>query len=546
MESNRPAFPSYPALKSSFAVDSESRRASVDSFATWATSDSASSESNEPEKRKRIRLSWLRERFSGSGPDRPPSSVLMDIRSLLSSRSLSSSFLSRSSSSASLHTSPTTPPAQDLFSDKAFARYNELIIKFCCAKRWDCLHRRASQLCSGESLEKVLGKDLPKGRYILDERDIWNSTLLHLLAQWGKDVSVVHLICQILPYAEYSVINARNINGDTFLHVLGLRWYALVADTETEDLANSLINVASVLRFQFNVRNSRGQNAFATFIPEKIEAAVLGVCPSGNPWRAARTLRGMLGVQDGGLFLSQSLATITHETKASIRSMLWRLRDSNEVAFGPETWVHDVLRDFDHWQNRACLIPYGPVPSLHTYLQHQTTISVDLLDQGADPNEYNQSGKTCLMVLLEKSTLLHLSESATIRLTRMLLDRGANLSLLDRDGNSALHYAVSASFPDVVQLLLEARADPDAKNLAGKSAGDIAIKHCEVARPGRGNETLYAAAQKMLIRLFDTSRKPRMPKPGSGYPPRGPHVRRGHHARRGHHVRRGHLMRINE
>ena len=113
------------------------------------------------------------------------------------------------------------------------------------------------------------------------------------------------------------------------------------------------------------------------------------------------------------------------------------------------------------------------------------------------------------MVLLEKSAQLHFSESAAIRLTKILLDHGANLGLLDRDGNSALHYAVGAGFPDVVQLLLQAGADPKAQNLAGKSATDIAIKHYEVARPGRGNETLYATAQAMLIRFFDASVKPK-------------------------------------
>ena len=320
----------------------------------------------------------------------------------------------------------------------------------------------------------------------------------------------MRLLCvsfaQVMHHAESSMINARNINGDTFLHILGVRWYALVEVTETEALVNSLISLASLLRFQFSLRNSQQQNAFATFIPRECEAVALGTYPTGKPWRVARILNSMLMVQDGGRFLSESLGTVTQETKEGIDSIFWELGFSIQ-AYGSENWIYDVRCGLNDWQKQACLIDYSPVPSLHTYLQHLTTIPVDLLDQGADPNEYNELGKTCLMVLLEKSAQLHFSESAAIRLIRILLDRGANLALLDRDGNSALHCAVSLGFPDVVQMLLQAGADPKAKNLAGKSATDVAVKHYEVARPDRGNEKRYAAAQVMLTRFFDASVK---------------------------------------
>ena len=41
---------------------------------------------------------------------------------------------------------------------------------------------------------------------------------------------------------------------------------------------------------------------------------------------------------------------------------------------------------------------------------------------------------------------------------------------------SALTMAVQMGFPDVVQLLLEMGADPDAKDKSGKTAGDWAAK----------------------------------------------------------------------
>ena len=106
------------------------------------------------------------------------------------------------------------------------------------------------------------------------------------------------------------------------------------------------------------------------------------------------------------------------------------------------------------------------------------------------------------MVLLEKSVELHLPESTIMRLVQMLHDRGASLELRDQDGNTVLHYAARAGLADVVQQLLEAGADLDARNIVGKTWAHIAINKYELAHRLRGGTT-YAAAQIMLVRLFD-------------------------------------------
>ncbi|MBQ0163304.1 MAG: ankyrin repeat domain-containing protein [Treponema sp.] len=61
-----------------------------------------------------------------------------------------------------------------------------------------------------------------------------------------------------------------------------------------------------------------------------------------------------------------------------------------------------------------------------------------------------------------------------LELTKVLIDRGANLNFISRDGQSVLVLAVGAGNYDICKLLAESGADPDVKDQMGMSALEYA------------------------------------------------------------------------
>lgn len=62
----------------------------------------------------------------------------------------------------------------------------------------------------------------------------------------------------------------------------------------------------------------------------------------------------------------------------------------------------------------------------------------------------------------------------TLEGIKIMLDRGLNIDHEDKDGNTALTYAVLANKENVVLFLLERGANPNHKNKKGESPRDIA------------------------------------------------------------------------
>lgn len=302
------------------------------------------------------------------------------------------------------------------------------------------------------------------------------------------------------------MVSARNIDGDTFLHILGRRWYGLAEVPNSGTLAD-LVTLVSSTEFHFDSCNVQGQNVLASFIPKTLATRKANSARMDLQLhrRVVRALHSLLQVKDGGRFLLESLRTISSDSQGDVlAAFLWSPALLTESLADEFLLSTETQQGFEYWRGLvASGVFYNPIPSLHTYLQHQTIISADLLDQGADPNEYNKDGQTCLMVLLEKAHHLRLSETTMARLVQMLLDHGANLKLLDQDGNTALHYAVQARLPNIAQQLISAGVDMDARNILDKTAAHIAVRQYALARPGGGGGTPYALAQTMLIRFFD-------------------------------------------
>ena len=487
--------------KSGFDIETTSKRTSANSLATWISTQSCEGESPQVLKPKqRVRVSWIRDVLGRSSEKRPSSSVILDIRSLISTHSFRSSLFSSNSSSVTLPIAGVLPfPETDHFKHR-----NKLIIELCCQWQPDCLHRKAAQLATGSDLATVFSKLALKEGSIKDERDIWNASILHLLAQWGTDISIVSLLSLIVHYCERSMVTARNIDGDTFLHILARRWSETTEVLDTFPIED-LITLLGARGFRFDTCNSLGDNALVCFVPEIHFGATTESRCRNRCRSAVHTLHSLFKIKDAGRFLLEPFVAIYRDTQRDrLSEFLWSDLLYNETLDDEIVMIAETREWHRVWREAASIAIYRPIPSLHTFLQHQTVISIELLDQGADPNEYNKDGKTCLMALLQKSAELQLASSTIQRLTQMLLDRGASTKLCDRDGDTALHHAVRLNLPDVVDILIKAGASLDARNTMGKTCTDIAITDYELTRHLR-ESIRYAGAQTMLVRLFDGS-----------------------------------------
>lgn len=107
----------------------------------------------------------------------------------------------------------------------------------------------------------------------------------------------------------------------------------------------------------------------------------------------------------------------------------------------------------------------------------------ELIKAGADINEVSQWGKTPLMEAVESE-----------RLTRMLLDWGADPAAVSENGWSALHYAAASGDPGVIDALLE-KGGLEKKDRWGKTPALVALDN--------GNESaalrLKAAGARMEV-----------------------------------------------
>jgi ankyrin repeat protein len=90
----------------------------------------------------------------------------------------------------------------------------------------------------------------------------------------------------------------------------------------------------------------------------------------------------------------------------------------------------------------------------------------ELLDDGLSPNTRNEAGYTPLMAA---------ARGLQVEVIRLLLSRGADATLADHDGDTALHCAVLQSTKDgareaaCVRLLIDAGAQPNARNANGRT-----------------------------------------------------------------------------
>lgn len=73
-------------------------------------------------------------------------------------------------------------------------------------------------------------------------------------------------------------------------------------------------------------------------------------------------------------------------------------------------------------------------------------------------------------------TPLHLASIHNhLKVVLLLINKGCKVNLLDNDRNTALHYAASMGYEDIVEALLQSNAETNIKNYLGRTAADLCL-----------------------------------------------------------------------
>ncbi|KAM5360137.1 hypothetical protein ACJZ2D_013952 [Fusarium nematophilum] len=475
---------------------------------------------------------------------RPSSSMYLEIRSLLSWRSIRSSLYSLTSSRSArssrsvLSSLPGNPlllapsevaltPASESSRGPANQAiqptcnsHATLIITLCCRYRRNCLHRKVFTAIKGEDLPTDSRADVLTDDDFLAGcgRDVLGETGLHIAARWGAPAELFKkLLCQVSTPA----INIKSRAGETFMHILALAWICTQPEALLEIFKDALAKGFNQLAL-----NRLGQNFLASLIPPqetRLDATTLFEVSKGlrifllAPRSALNGLLASPGANHQTVadeiseFLQyQAQWTTDHQ------AMMIALSVSREVrSRGSST-------DLD---SNAAILHFSPTNLLHQYLEsrtHEAHPGQDmamlshverLLLDGVDPNDYNTEYMPCVTAVLHQLGQGRLSEAISTSLLNLLVRHGANLRLVDGDYDTALHKAIKLGLEEAIDVLLHLGADVLAANAAGQSAlRCVAIQRALKSSRDDGSRK-YSGAEKLLVRMIDTIPRPQKPPP---------------------------------
>jgi ankyrin repeat protein len=128
-----------------------------------------------------------------------------------------------------------------------------------------------------------------------------------------------------------------------------------------------------------------------------------------------------------------------------------------------------------------------------------------LIDTGYDVNGRTDTLFTPLILCCVRS------DRDSVKVAKLLIESGADLATKDEIGNTVLHVACFQGAVDVVQLLIDAKADVNAQNHNGKTPLMNSVKNIEVAKlliengadlankDNDGNTALYLACYESAV-----------------------------------------------
>lgn len=496
-----------------------------------------------------VRLSWVRQLFPEGSGKRPTSSMLCEIRSLLSWHSIRGSQLSRLSSRYSLASSASLrskspdstvfpvepqkramrvildPSSWDTYPEVKARQYNSLIMTLCCGGNRGCLHRKLLATINPiEEPNPAGGGKLTADDYTLKGgRDALNETVLHIAARWGvSSPQMATLINQCSRQA----LGAKNIAGETFLEVRARECFLtcpqlLVATMLEADKCGVVYNTS----YESSYGNP---NLFASLILRaNIKDAALG------PEEREK--------------LSTSFRTILQSPRDDLHRWLGILDcHGQSVAYGAAEFLEALAEDTEDYYTRepylviskiyrGLLVQRSPEPGLvpqtpdsdahrlHTELEALSNLTACTIDashpflvEESNLNEYNRNHMTSIMIVIDRIRSGHLLESIGADLISLFIRCGADTALVDGYGNTPLHNATSLELSDVTSVLIDNGAKVMAYNAAGQTTLKCAVglqyfmnsvqgsTGADGGNSSKLSRKTYPRVQKALVRIFDS------------------------------------------
>ncbi|KAI0095750.1 ankyrin repeat-containing domain protein [Nemania sp. FL0031] len=456
--------------------------------------------------REHVRLSWVRENLRSISGSVCSSRACAEIRSLLSRLSSRASRQSRVDTFISVE-DPVLSALQGISTNGD----NTNMIRLCCepsrTRGKTCIHRKVLMAIQGQTIGPELMNDGLDAQCFTawDGRDIWNQTVLHLAAKWAPDECALALLLQFIDQYPDSttILNIKNIEGKTFMHIIAERWYDLAPQSATTTLASFCSEVLKA-GYVFTLPDSNGRTFFDCFL------GVLSNLDIATPWHISQVEGGLRSFLELLSDLEFDEISATLKPIPNIGSGAWffndlttllRRKGLNEPAYGFGGDRHMSTENEFHLLLRERRLEPNDIRRLYFGLTFTNRPSINEL------NAYNSEGKTCIMVLIEMVTAEKLDQRED-GLLETFLGCGIDLQLVDRDGNTALHYAVRAQLPMVASRLIACGMDVNARNLSGETALTIAAVHLRSISSLREPDetgTRYARANSTFVRLFKSS-----------------------------------------